>query len=341
MRGRAAFKTEREWLVPSIALTVLLGGSALLVMPDYSGVGGALSLLPMWLAAAVTLAGIYALPALWKMMRSGVTSPTAHILALARQNWRSILLVCAGMVIAGLNMITFMYSKPLLNYLVPFWSDPLLADVDYYLFLGNDPYRLLGWLNSVPMALFYHRAWFALMVVTLLMVLTRRASVERSSILVSYFVLWSVAGPVIHLLLPAAGPVFFQNLGYGDRFATLAVPEEMTQMSDFLWTVYSGSQFAPGSGISAMPSMHIATTAWMAIAVHVLARRWSPAMAAVGLLIFLLSISLGWHYAVDGIVGAAAAVACYLAAKRIYTAGSRARQASAQALPELGGVQAA
>jgi hypothetical protein len=30
-------------------------------------------------------------------------------------------------------------------------------------------------------------------------------------------------------------------------------------------------------------------------------------MVAAGLLIFLLSISLGWHYAVDGIAGAAGA----------------------------------
>jgi hypothetical protein len=30
-------------------------------------------------------------------------------------------------------------------------------------------------------------------------------------------------------------------------------------------------------------------------------------MTAAGLLIFLLSISLGWHYAVDGIAGAAGA----------------------------------
>lgn len=334
--------TEREWLVPSIALTVLLGGSALLLMPDHSGVGPALGLLPMWLAAAVTLAGICALPALWKMMRSGVTSPIAHIIKLARHNWRSILLVSGGMVIAGLNMITFMYSKPLLNYLVPFWADPLLADLDYYLFLGNDPSGLLGWLNSMGTALFYHRAWFALMVMTLLMVLSRPPSTEKSSILVSYFILWSVAGPVIHLLLPAAGPVFFHSLGYGDRFVGIPVPEEMARMSGYLWTVYSGAQFAPGSGISAMPSMHIATTAWMVIAVHLLARRWTPAMAAVGLLIFLLSVSLGWHYAVDGIVGAAAALGCYLAAKRFYSAGARARlQRSPERLPQLGGAQAA
>lgn len=333
--------SERDWLVPSIALTVLLGGSALLLMPDHSGVGPALSLLPMWLAAAITLAGICALPALWKMMRSGVTSPTVHILRLARHNWRPILLVSGGMVLAGLNMITFMYSKPLLNFLVPFWADPLLAELDHYLFLGHDPSSLLGWLNSMGTALFYHRAWFALMVMTLLMVLSRPPSVEKSSVMVSYFVLWSVAGPVIHLLLPAAGPVFYQNLGYGDRFAGIPLPEEMARMSSYLWTVYSGSQFAPGSGISAMPSLHIATTAWMVIAVHVLARRWTLAIAAVGLLIFLLSVSLGWHYALDGIVGAAAAAGCYLAAKRIYLANARARtERAASALPQLGDAQA-
>lgn len=333
--------SEREWLVPSIVLTVLLGGLALALMPDHSGVGPALGLLPLWLAAAVTLAGIYALPALWSMMRSGVTRPTAHIISLARSNWRSILLVSAGMVIAGLNMITFMYSKPLLNHLVPFWADPLLAQIDHYLFLGNDPSSLLGWLNSMGTALFYHRAWFALMVMTLLMVLSKPPSVEKSSILISYFVLWSVAGPVIHLLLPAAGPVFYQNLGYGDRFAGIAVPEEMARMSNYLWTVYSGSRFAPGSGISAMPSMHIATTAWMVIAVHVLARPWAPAMAAVGSLIFLLSVSLGWHYAVDGIVGGAAAAACYLAALRIYASAKARNERETEPLPGLGGAQAA
>jgi hypothetical protein len=45
----------------------------------------------------------------------------------------------------------------------------------------------------------------------------------------------------------------------------------------------------------------------MLLAVHRFARRWLVPMAAAGLLIFLLSISLGWHYAVDGIAGAAGA----------------------------------
>ena len=54
------------------------------------------------------------------------------------------------------------------------------------------------------------------------------------------------------------------------------------------------------------------------IAIFVLARRWTAPMAALGFLIFLLSISLGWHYAADGIVGAAFALGCYALCLRIY-----------------------
>jgi membrane-associated phospholipid phosphatase len=105
-------------------------------------------------------------------------------------------------------------------------------------------------------------------------------------------------------------------------------------MSDYLWTIYNGEQFGPGSGISAMPSLHIATTMWMIIAIRVHAPRWTWPMALLGTLIFLLSISLGWHYAVDGIVGAAAAIGCYWLCERYY------RERLAQA-PSLGNAQPA
>ena len=60
---------------------------------------------------------------------------------------------------------------------------------------------------------------------------------------------------------------------------------------------YATGGFGPGSGISAMPSLHIATTAWMVIAVRVHAPRMTWVISVFALLIFLLSISLGWHYA--------------------------------------------
>ena len=306
--------SERSWLVPSVLLTVMSGALALLIMPNYSGVLGALGLLPLWLFVSAALASITALV---RMMLAGVASPFAHIADTIRHRWRWLLMIGVGITIAGLNMIAFMWTKPLLNF-VPFWADPMLARADRLLFLGRDPWTFLDWLNSIPAAIFYHRGWFAMMIITLLVVLSQPASARKSAVMLSYFILWSIVGPVVHLLMPAAGPVFYEKLGYGSDFAGIRVPEEMTKMSDYLWTIYQGDQFGPGSGISAMPSMHIATTAWMIIAICVLARRWTAPMAAVGFLIFLLSVSLGWHYAADGIVGGALALGCYALCLRFY-----------------------
>ena len=140
----------------------------------------------------------------------------------------------------------------------------------------------------------------------------------------AYFLLWSVFGPLVHTLMPAAGPVFYARLGYGDRFSGLVLPPETQQLTEYLWRMYEGGPVGPVSGISAMPSMHIAMIAWMVIAVSVLARRWIVPMAAAALLIFILSIALGWHYAIDGIAGAAGAVliwkASFAAVRRLKSA---------------------
>lgn len=308
---------DREWLIPSISLTLASGVLGLLMIPDHSDVLHALAMLPWWMIAAAVLGSIYAL---FGMMLAGVERPLARIGIFLTQERRSAALLTFCMFLAGLNMTTFMWVKPLLNYLVPFWADPLLADMDRALFLGHDPWVLLTWLNSTPAAIFYHRGWFALMIMTLLAVLAAPRSPERSALMLTYFVLWSVVGPLVHTLLPAAGPVFYAQLGYGDRFAELRGVAETRELANYLWTIYSGRGFGPGSGISAMPSLHIATSAWMLIAVHVCARRWIVPVGIAGFLIFLLSISLGWHYAVDGIAGATAAILCYRLLRFVYGA---------------------
>lgn len=299
---------DRDWILPSIAVTMLAGLIAIVLIPDYTGVFPAVAVVPFWMLAAAMLVSIYAFVA---MIAAGVASPFAHIGMFARSRRRECAFFIFSIFLAGLNMTTFMWTKPLLNYLVPFWADPLLAGLDNAMFLGHDPWVFLTGLNSTPMAIFYHRGWFVMMLLVLIFVLASPPSAEKSATMLTYFLLWSVIGPVIHILLPAAGPIFFADLGYGDRFAGLESVSETKEVATYLWMVYAGEGFGPGSGISAMPSLHIATTAWMIIATRIFARRLLLPMALAGFLIFLLSVALGWHYAADGIVGAIAAGACY------------------------------
>ena len=307
---------EMTWIVPGALLTLGLGAFALIGMPQYGAVLPALLLLPLWMLAAVALAGLVAVGPILKMMREGVESPIAHCHAFLRSNARALGFVALCMALAGLNMITFMWVKPLLNYLVPFWADPLLARIDRAMF-GTDPWQLLNWLNVPVLAHFYHRGWFALMILVLLKVLVSPTSRQKSALMLTYFLLWSVFGPLVHTLLPAAGPVFYARLGHGAAFSGLVMEPETHRAAEYLWQTYANRAFGPGAGISAMPSLHIATTAWTVIAVWQLAPRWLVPVSLAGTLIFLLSISLGWHYAIDGIAGAAGAFVIWMACAAI------------------------
>ena len=73
----------------------------------------------------------------------------------------------------------------------------------------------------------------------------------------------------------------------------------------------------PGGGISAMPSMHVAVSLWLALVMQAYFPRLQFLGWAYFTVILIGSVHLGWHYAVDGIVASAIAIAAWLSAPRI------------------------
>jgi membrane-associated phospholipid phosphatase len=84
-----------------------------------------------------------------------------------------------------------------------------------------------------------------------------------------------------------------------------------------LWKDYeSGTGLI--NGISAMPSMHVGTSVLFAILGFSAGKKWlGYLMSAFAFLIFIGSIHLGWHYAIDGYAGAAIAVVCWWVSGKI------------------------
>jgi membrane-associated phospholipid phosphatase len=80
------------------------------------------------------------------------------------------------------------------------------------------------------------------------------------------------------------------------------VPIQALAGQEYLWTIYEKGILVWGSGISAMPSVHVS----MAFLYVLLTYRRHPiafwAFCLYALLIMIGSIHLGWHYAVDGYV---------------------------------------
>jgi membrane-associated phospholipid phosphatase len=80
---------------------------------------------------------------------------------------------------------------------------------------------------------------------------------------------------------------------------------------EMLWSNYQMRDVMVGSGISAMPSMHVAIATLFAL-VCWRVRRWlGIVMTIYAVIIMIGSVHLGWHYAVDGYLGAAAMLAIW------------------------------
>ena len=149
----------------------------------------------------------------------------------------------------------------------PFWADELFADIDHAIF-RTDPWRLFSGIDLTFHAWAYSFFWAVAIMATMVWLLARKPSVERSTSLLSYFALWSIFGPIGQYFLSSAGPIFYRRLGFGDRFAELSsnIPEATQIVSGYLWNFHTTGTLGVGAGISAMPSLHIATVAWIYLA---------------------------------------------------------------------------
>jgi hypothetical protein len=262
--------------------------------------------LASWFGWMVMASGAAIIVYTFRLMLAGEDRPMATIVANLRAGWRRYAVIALGAVLGGLDMYFFMILKPELNVLFPFWADPHLADFDHWI-LGRDAWRPFSGANLALIAWLYSPFWFFSMLLTFFWLLLKPASNTKAAAIIAYFAIWSVFGPIGQALFSSGGPIFYQRLGFGDRFSAMPVTPLVHTLSNYLWTTFQGRSLAPGAGISAMPSLHIATMAWMTIVFASYRSRWTIPAAILSVFIYAGSVALGWHYAVDGLVGAVGA----------------------------------
>jgi len=200
------------------------------------------------------------------------------------------------------------WLKAAMPFSVGFQADHLLADADAWIF-GTDPWRLLHWLPSDLIDTAYITwAQSTLFLMALLPLLPQ--SDRRDRAILSFFLVMAAAA-LLQYALPSAGPIFFERLGFGERFANLPSEPWAQMTSDYLWANYLDNGSKVGAGISAFPSLHVAGAAWVATVASSYFKRLAPIAWAYFVLILLGSVYLGWHYALDGLAGMLIAVAAW------------------------------
>jgi hypothetical protein len=294
----------------------------------YLGLGAHLGAQALLLAAVVAMA-------FWSL------NPPAPLQA----GLRKLGLVFSPHTLAGLllflNMSVFMgvFSslKTMLPEIVPFFADQILAHVDRILH-GKDP-----WLYSTallradvtPMIEFlYFGVWGLLLPGTLLAVLLMpKLEAIRAQYVWTVLLVWPLLGNLMAGALMSAGPVYYELVTGEPRFAGLlnylarhSLGQDAVQ--GFLWNVYLTREAVAGAGISAFPSMHLATaTLFVLLAGHIHRGLMWAAVAFCAVILFG-SVHLGWHYAVDGYFSIAATLVIWRAVGwtlRAVSAGKRSR----------------
>ena len=219
-------------------------------------------------------------------------------------------------------LASFNAFKQMVLPLAGFSWDPAIAAADKALFLGTDPWRLTHALFSSPQATVWidriYHGWFVPMSLGLIVCawMPRSSFRLRTQYMLSYIGVWIGIGSILAFLMPSAGPCFYEqyaggNASFHELMRRLAETQAetgatLTSLSNqgLLANLFMSDKLAVGGGISAMPSVHNGLAVLFALAAFRLNRTAGWVLAAYAILIWLGSIHLGWHYALDGLIAA-------------------------------------
>jgi hypothetical protein len=222
-------------------------------------------------------------------------------------NWWSVL---ASTTFIGIGSSLFLPLKYAIPQIVPFWLDQPIAQAERMIF-ATDPWlqldRLLGW-ATVPIDRLYG-LWLPAQSLLLFTVLTQPASAAKSRALIAYVLAWFLLGVVAAILFSSGGPLFYDRLLGGTAFAALRETLQYRGAwvalaeSDKMWASLASGRPSIVAGISAVPSIHVAISVWMFLAVRRMAPRLAPYSLVYSIAMWVGSVQLGWHYVADGLVG--------------------------------------
>lgn len=264
-----------------------------------------LSLLGLFLVASVSLFGFAVallvsgeerpIPKVWAKACSFVAPPVLIDRVLP------ILLVFAF-------LGAFTQMKAMIPTIQPFSWDAWASNLDRLIF-GTDPWRLtheiigpsatrvidaiyLFWFPVLTCVIFYHSVF--------------APEEQKRRFFLSFYGLWIILGLFAATVFSSAGPCFLELIGspVQERYVGLFPTSLASQrVMNYLAETYTTGRLGIGTGISAMPSLHVGFAfLYMLVATKPI---WRIVAFAYSMVIFLGSVHLGWHYAVDGIAAAA------------------------------------
>jgi hypothetical protein len=201
---------------------------------------------------------------------------------------------------------------------VPFFADHFLADLDQAIHFG-EPWRYARAIfpEAFEPLLFnlYAKLWFLEVVGAVLVAAFLENRYARERYFSTFVVTVIVLSSAVRIAGSSSGPIFYDRMFGGARFTDLidtlrhsVSGPKVLEVSDYLYSSFATDTSVLGTGISAMPSFHVALAVLNAIFAASLSK-WAGVFAwAYAAAIIFGSVYFGWHYALDDYVSIAAVI---------------------------------
>lgn len=265
------------------------------------------------------------------LMRARPDRPIAFLAATYRTRLADprIAVSLIGLALAIVYMPFFSKLKSMIPLVAGFGWDPTFIAWDRALLGGRDAWTVLQPALGFPrvtalLALLYH-LWILLIYAGgIYFMFYRAASPVRRQYMLGFFLIWTVIGGGLATLFASVGPCFvgpiLGNPTFDGQMAYLrsaneVVPVMTLHVQELLLGWHQTGGRGLGSGISAMPSMHVALSALFWLAIRQISSRAGWAFFAFMLAIWIGSVHLAYHYAVDGLVALLATAILWHAAQ--------------------------
>ena len=309
-RYRMGYQLLLAVAVIEFALAFTLGMAPL---STYVRPGGFIGkMLPAWVVLPLGWAGLVAI----EITRRQVDRP---FVAVRRMLYRHRFWLLRGMLFIGLILFlgrAFTSYKTMIPAYNAYWADPWFVAFDHALF-GIDPWRithaLIGPWGTMVIDRIY-ALWFVIMMLYLGWFCFSRNPALQVRGLLTHLLTWGLLGNLAATVFSSVGPCYYGHFFGDPRFVpmveTLRATDEQYPLfamkaMGYLLESFGKDRF--GTGISAMPSLHVGVAFMCFLVAREYAKHLLPKVLAAAFfaVIFVGSVHLGWHYVADGLFSVA------------------------------------